>query len=364
MTKYNKIKQEIKSKILDGSYVPHQKISSENQLMKEFGVSRHTIRVAVGELVTDGWLYREQGAGTFCADRSIQTISKAGNKNIAIITTYISDYIFPSIIRGAESYLSELGYQVSLYSTNNDLENEKKILEKILEQPIDGLIIEATKSSVSNSNFNYYFNLEKLNIPYIMINAIYEELDPFCLLMDDEKGGFTQTEHLIQQGHSSIAGFFKTDDSQGVQRMKGFIKAHRVNNMPINPSNLITYQSEEKFSKPILELQKLLNGQNEFPTGLVCYNDELALMLLDVLREKKLHVPDDISIVGYDDSFLASVSEVKLTTIKHPKSRMGEDAAKMIVDLIENERKNETLLFNSIVYKPELVIRQSTRTVK
>src|SRR5690625_3211082 len=98
-TKYNKVKQAVKSKIIDGTYSPHQKISSESELMKEFGVSRHTVRQAIGDLVLKGWLYREQGSGTFCADRSNQEINetRSGQKKIAIVTTYISDYIFPSI---------------------------------------------------------------------------------------------------------------------------------------------------------------------------------------------------------------------------------------------------------------------------
>jgi len=96
-TKYSIVKDSIKSKILDGTYQPHQKISSESELMKEFGVSRHTVRMAIGDLVTKGWLYSKQGSGTFCADRTESEFQMKANhsKNIAIVTTYISDYIFP-----------------------------------------------------------------------------------------------------------------------------------------------------------------------------------------------------------------------------------------------------------------------------
>lgn len=365
-TKYSKVKQVIKSRILDGTYVSHQKISSENELMKEFEVSRHTIRVAIGELVSEGWLYREQGAGTFCADRSTnESRTQQTTKNIAIITTYISDYIFPSIIRGAEAYLSQRGYQVSLYSTNNDRSTEKRILENILSQHVDGVIIEPTKSAFSNPNINYYFNLERLNIPYIMINAFYDELEPLCIVMNDEKGGFIQTEHLIQKGHRNIVGFYKTDDIQGVKRMKGYIKAHRKHQIPINPKNIVSYYSEEKLTKPAEELEKLLASSTDMPTALACYNDEMALSLLDILREKKLKVPQDISIVGYDDSFLAEASEVKLTSVKHPKNEMGEAAARMIVDLVENQQQHgkKTKEFQSIEYDPELVIRHSTEQI-
>src|SRR5699024_4822090 len=132
-TKYSIVKEYITSKILDGTYKPDEKISSESELMKEFGVSRHTVRLAIGDLVTTGWLYREQGAGTFCADRTkTQSQLNIGqSKNIAIVTTYISDYIFPSIIRGAEKQLSENGYNVSLFSTNNNHETERHVLETI-----------------------------------------------------------------------------------------------------------------------------------------------------------------------------------------------------------------------------------------
>lgn len=365
MTKYNMVKEAIKSKILDEIYKPNEKISSESELMKEFGVSRHTVRLAVGDLVLSGWLYRQQGSGTFCADRSMyETMQKNSmtQKNIAIVTTYLSDYIFPSIIRGAETKLSEEGYQVSIFSTNNDHEMERTVLEKILSQQFDGVIVEPTKSAYSNPNIAYYLKLEHLSVPYIMINADYDELEPISIVMDDEKGGFLQTEHLIKLGHSSIVGCFKTDDSQGVKRMKGFLKAHRQYNIPIKPSHIITYNTEEKNTKPVEEFEKLLASHNQSITGLVCYNDELAMSLLELLRIKNIRVPEDISMVGHDDSMLAEISEVKLTSIAHPKSEMGELAAGAIIDLIKSRYKKTTSFSaSSKVYDPELVVRSSTK---
>ncbi|HLR68171.1 MAG TPA: GntR family transcriptional regulator [Virgibacillus sp.] len=364
-TKYNKVKQAVKSKIIDGTYSPHQKISSESEMMREFGVSRHTVRQAIGDLVLKGWLYREQGSGTFCADRSNQEINetRSGQKKIAIVTTYISDYIFPSIIRGAEARLSAEGYQVSIYSTNNDHENERRILENIILQKFDGVIVEPTKSAYSNPNINYYLKLERLAIPYIMINAFYDELEPIHIVVDDEKGGFLQTNHLIKMGHKEIVGFFKTDDTQGTKRMKGFLQAHRQNNISINPSHIITYKTEEKKRKPIEEIKKILDNENHSITGLVCYNDELAIKILDVLRMENIHIPTDLSIVGYDDSFLSVVSEVKLTSISHPKSKLGKQAAETILNLINSKELNN-FSENNIIYSPELKIRHSTKEIK
>ncbi|MFD2044789.1 GntR family transcriptional regulator [Ornithinibacillus salinisoli] len=365
-TKYNMVKNAIQEKIADGIYIPHQKISSESELMREFGVSRHTVRLAIGDLVTTGWLYREQGSGTFCADRSEMNVKlqQESQKNIAIVTTYISDYIFPSIIRGAEAKLSDAGYQVSIFSTNNNQDNERNILEKILSQNFDGVIVEPTKSAYSNPNIALYLELERQSIPYIMINADYDELEPISIVMDDEKGGYLQAEHLIHLGHQNIAGCFKTDDAQGTKRMKGFLKAHRKNNIAINPKNIITYTTEDINSKPTDELAKLLENQHHGITGIVCYNDELAMKFLDILRAKNLRVPEDLSLVGYDDSFFAEVSEVKLTSIKHPKSKLGEKAAHTIIDLIKGKNKRMTngdQQVKTVVYAPEIVIRASTR---
>jgi GntR family transcriptional regulator of arabinose operon len=365
-TKYNMVKGWIRSKILDGTYTPNQKINSESELMKQFDVSRHTVRIAIAELVSEGWLYTEQGAGTFCLDRSSihKETPKSVQRRIAIITTYISDYIFPSIIRGAEAELSKEGYQVSLFSTNNDHLNEKHILETIISQRFNGVIIEATRSATSNPNINYYLNLESLGIPYIMINAYYDELEPVSVVVDDGKGGYLQTEHLIKLGHRNIVGFFKTDDMQGVKRMKGFIKALRVYEIPINPKNIITYNTSEKSSKPAEIFKNMLDSSLEKPTGLVCYNDELAMKLLDVIRQKKMNVPEDISIVGFDNSFFAEVSEVKLTTIDHPKSELGKLAAKMMLEMIskgKGSKQGNTV--ESFVFEPKVILRNSTKSI-
>ncbi|MFC4737342.1 GntR family transcriptional regulator [Bacillus daqingensis] len=364
-TKYSYVKAEIKSKIMQGYFQPHEKVGSENELLQEYGVSRHTIRKAIDELVHEGWIYKKQGAGTFCADRTQETDVRSGRKNIAVITTYFSDYIFPSIIRGAEKLFRENGYQVTVFSTNNDHEEEKRCLEAVLSQRFDGLLIEPTKSALPNPNINYYLNIEKLGIPYVMINAYYEELEPLHVVMDDVEGGRLQASHLLEAGHERIVGFFKNDDIQGAKRMKGFIKAHREHGMPLSPQHIVTYQTENIQTLPAQELtRKLKETAAHRPTAVVCYNDQLALLLLDVLRESKLHVPDDISIIGFDDSFLSTASEVKLTTVPHPKEELGSAAAQTVLNMIADARDSggrRTAV--PIMFPSRLVERQSTRSL-
>ncbi|WP_308128782.1 GntR family transcriptional regulator [Bacillus sp. sid0103] len=359
--KYIMIKEKIKDWITSGEVKPGEKIYSENDLMKMFNVSRHTIRQAVGDLVHEGWLYREQGAGTFCSNKLEevlpvqQSFSTPTGKNIGVITTYISDYIFPSIIRGMESYLTEAGYTLTLACTNNDVDKEKYCLQTMLNRKIDGLIVEPTKSNNYNPNIQYYLELEQNNIPYLMINQFYSQLMPPHIIVNDENGGYIATEHLIKLGHKKIVGLFKTDDLQGVNRMRGFIRAFRELGLTAYPEMIVTYTTEERYEKLIKRLKNFFTTDSR-PTAIVCYNDELALQVLDLLRNLQISVPDDVSIVGYDDSFLAEATDIKFTTVAHPKMQMGIDAAKWIVSAVEKNGDSPS----SIVYEPELVIRNST----
>lgn len=361
-TKYNIVKEKITEWITSGKVKPGEKIYSENELVKMFGVSRHTIRQAIGDLVHEGWLYREQGAGTFCSNKiledqspTLQPLMSGTGKNIGVITTYISDYIFPSIIRGIESYLTAEGYTLTLTCTNNDVEKEKQCLQTLLNRNIDGLIVEPTKSSNYNPNIPYYLELEQKNIPYLMINQLYSQLMPPHIIVNDENGGYLATEHLIKLGHEKIIGLFKTDDLQGVNRMRGFIRAYRESGLTSFPEMVITYTTEERYDKLLKRLEKYFNTDTR-PTAIVCYNDELAIQVLNLLRNLGFSVPEDVSIVGNDDSFLAEATDVKLTTITHPKTQMGIDAAKWIVSAVEKKAARPP----SIVHEPKLVIRNST----
>ncbi|WP_214816670.1 GntR family transcriptional regulator [Exiguobacterium sp. s131] len=359
-TKYNMVKDHILEWIKDGTVRPGEKIPSENELVQSFGVSRHTIRQAVGELVNEGYLYREQGSGTYCSPilptSTPQTIERLGNgKNIGVITTYISDYIFPSIIRGIESHLASKGYTLTLSCTDNNVEKERQCLEMMLDRQIDGLIVEPTKSSSYNPNIKYYLELEQQHTPYLMINQYYSQLTPPYLIMDDEKGGFLAAEHLIKLGHERIMGLFKTDDLQGVHRMRGFIRAFREYNLPLEPELIITYTTEELVPSFYDVIHQVFENADERPSAIVCYNDQLALNVLDQLRNLRLSVPQDVSLVGYDDSVLAVATEVKLTSIIHPKQELGRAAAEWIIAAVE---KKDTP--PSHTYEPELIVRNST----
>jgi len=357
MPKYLRLKQEILSWLHSGEWKPHELLPSENELAARFGMSRQTVRQTLGELEQEGYLYRQRGKGTFVAPPDF---AKAGAAQAAVgmVTTYISDYIFPHIVRGAEAVLRAHGMGLYLSSTDNDKARERDSLQMMMDRGVGGLIVEPTKSGEGNPNLEQYLAFRYRGVPVVMINARYPELDCPCLVVDDEAGAFAAAEHLIKLGHRRIAGFFKTDDLQGTRRMKGFLRAMKRHGVPIMEDGIVTYASEDKWTHPA-ERAGLLLRREERPTALVCYNDELAVALLPVIRAAGLAVPDDLSIVGFDDSTLAQAAEVKLTTLTHPKTAMGERAAEMLLRLMADPSAEG----EDVTYAPRLIVRESTRAV-
>lgn len=364
MPKYRQVKREILSWLHSGRLKPNDQMPSENEIAEQFQVSRQTVRQTFGELEQEGLLTRVQGKGTFVS--APQTQNRAGQElqTIGLITTYISDYIFPHIVRGAEAALRSKGYRLLLSSTDNDKDKERESLGMMLSQPLSGLIIEPTKSAEGNPNLSYYLSLDLEGIPYLMINERYPELSCPALLVDDEAGGYLAAEHMIKLGHRRIAGFFKMDDLQGVKRLKGFLRAHRQYAVPVRPEAVVHYTTEEKAAKPFATALSLLQQQpGERPTAFVCYNDELAVQLLEAARQASMAVPDDLSVIGFDDSSLAIATEVKLTTLTHPKYDMGFAAAERLIAMIEQGGKN-TANAGVFSYSPELIVRDSTRLIE
>ncbi|NLY90197.1 MAG: GntR family transcriptional regulator [Firmicutes bacterium] len=331
-----------------GAITPGNQLPSENMLADQFKISRHTVRKALSDLEIEGLIYREQGRGTFCAYPAM-----AKGQTVAVVTTYISEYIFPAVIRGIEEVLSAAGCLLLLASTGNAKSKEATCLENLLQQKIAGLIIEPTQSARENGYLEYYRELEARGIPYLMLHAYYPELDPAYLIMDDEKGGYLVTQHLLQLGHRRIAGLFKADDLQGVKRQAGYVKALAEYGVEPLPELIGAYETEELYSYPYQFTRKLLK-QTPPPTGMVCYNDQVALFVLEALREEGVKVPEEFSLISFDDSHLAVASEVKLSSIKHPKTAMGRQAARFILDMIENKTHKPRL-----IYQPELILRAS-----
>jgi GntR family transcriptional regulator of arabinose operon len=354
-TKYETVKQDIREKILSGYYAINDKLPTESELMQTYGVSRYTVRRAIGDLENDQFIYRIQGGGMFVDDWE-KTISKPlESKIIGVITTHIADYIFPNIITGMDRYISSRGYSILISNTQNDPEKERKNIKKMMESNLSGLIVEPTQSALGNANKDLYAKIQEAKLPTIFVNAHYPELDFPYVEVDDYEAERQVTNQLIEMGHEKILGIFKIDDTQGVHRMKGYIKSYQEHKDLVFLSEMVMYQTSDNMHAVFTRIESILRRKEDRPTAIICYHDQLAIKIMDLVRSMGIKIPEELSVFGFDDYKLSKYVSPRLSTVEHPKEKMGLDAAKMLFDLIDGKevKKNK-------IYSPKIILREST----
>lgn len=353
-SKYIEIVDWIKKKIENGELTIGNRIYSENELVAIFGVSRQTVRHAISILCNEGLLERRRGSGTYISKPKER---KKDTKRIAVITTYIDEYIFPSIIKRVEQRLSKEGYVIQLAFTNNSVEKERQILEGILRsKSVDGIIVEAVKSGLPNPNLHLYNALKEQDIPFIFINSYYPEIDAPHVSMNDRKAGHLVTQHLLSCGHRNIAAIFKCDDGQGMLRYAGYMDALIEADIRIRGERVIWIDTDEQ--RNLGEDAGRILRRIRNCTACVCYNDEVANKLVAICLEQGMKVPQDISITGMDNSDLTTYCEVPLTSAINPINELGEKVAQAMLDVLAGKAVDK-----AIELEPKLEIRHSVRMV-
>lgn len=331
--KYIEIQEWIGKQIADNELKPGERMYSENELMELFSVSRQTVRHAISKLEFDGVVERRRGSGTYIREKSTE-IKRVNSMQIAVITTYIDEYIFPKIIQEIERTVSREGYTLQIASTHNSVEKEREILQKMIkENAVDGIIIESTKSALPNPNIALYKKIIDRRIPLVFLNSYYPELKVPHVSLNDKMAGKLATQFLISKGHRKIGAIFKGDDGQGHLRYAGYIEALMEAGLPIREQHII-WVSTEDVRRMQSESTRYINRMDG-NTAYVCYNDNVASELLRICKENHIRVPEELSIIGIDDSEIAKRDDISLTSVQNPIRSLGELSATVMLKMIQ-----------------------------
>jgi GntR family transcriptional regulator of arabinose operon len=351
--KYQAIVDWAKQYLREKSFASGDKFLSEAELCELHGASRQTVRQALAVLERQNVIWRKRGSGTFVQSPRHYNVKQT--LTVGVVTTYFSDYIFPDIVTGIERELTKNNVAMQLITTHNHTFDEANALQSLILQDIDGLIVEPSKSALPNPNVALYDEIKSRNVPLVFFNARYPWSNLPLVAIDDAEAGRVTTEYLLSLGHEEIYGFFVFDDIQGHLRYKGFTEALISHGIHLAEERALWYSTRDTdifFSELAARVKSVL----EKATAIVCYNDKLAVSMLDVCKKMGVRVPEDISIVGIDDSNLASICEVPLTTVVHPKQALGKKTAEMVLSMI----RGVELSIDDYLYRPKLVIRDST----
>ena len=356
--KYMTIVEWSRNYIISNKLKPNDRFLTEKELCEIHGVSRQTVRQALMCLENDNVISRVRGSGAFVASGFTQSEPVGQMRNIGVISTYFNDYIFPQIVTGIESVLNDSGFSMQLAITHNKVVEEQQALQSMISGGVQGLIVEPSKSALPNPNIALYDELRRKKIPVVFFNAKYPWSDYPCVALDDEAAGRIATDHVFDCGHRKISGIFALDDIQGHYRYSGFAKsciAHGLRNAEDNVMWFATSDKNSVFTCGETRLLELVSQSTAF----VCYNDNIAIKLLQFCKEHGIKVPEELSVVSIDDSKFASICDVPLTTVVHPQRKLGEAAAEKLIDMINSYTSDDS----DIIFKPELKIRSSVKKI-
>ena len=295
-----------------------------------FSVSRDTVRQAIAQLEEEGLLTRIKGSGTYvnAPEHSSPTPTAASPRpramRIGVLMNDLDSYIFPSIIRGINKVLTEKGYSMDLRFTSNHTSLEQPFLQAMLSDDVDGLIIEPPKSALPLLNKPLYEKIS-ISIPTVLFHARYDIPNLSCITTGNNRGCYELTKYLVNKGHRNIAIICKFDEQTGTERYLGYARALHDLGIPLVDSNVRWFPSEDTTLLFTEQNHCHLFASIQNATAVICQDDRVAAQLINYLKTINLRVPEDISVVGFDN---AEISEnFNLTTMEHPKESFGQFVA-------------------------------------
>lgn len=351
MKKFEYVEKSFIEQIQSGKLKPGDKLPDMPQLCNLYQVSHITIQKALTELQQQGYVERIKCKGTFVLERP-ETEEKKAILAMVISVIERDDTSLLNIIKGAQKEAADRGFAFLLEITDGTHESETKAINTFIQKQVDGLLLYLNHEEIANQLLN---GLEEPKIFYIMLDHYDNAFPCNSVTPNNIDGGFMAAKYLIRHGHRRIAYIaYNIMRNTENDRYKGFCNALQAYGIRTNSETAFD-ESEEKLEK----LQKLIKSRQI--TAVFAVNDRVAMMLLNYLFSCNIRVPEDCSIVGFDDTFESRYAVVPLTTIRQDFKDIGTSAVAMASEAIA--AKDEKRVFKKIFLPVRLIERKSVLTI-
>ena len=344
----------LRRSIEDGTYKIDEFLPPERQLSEQLGVNRLTLRKGLLALVRDGLIESIPGSGNRVImarvgsqkTRTLGCLMPRFEKSIALNPYY------GEILDGIEEAAAANGYDMVLSSVKaEDLwaaDGQERKNPPTLKKAIDGVLL------VGGLSDELAFAYQKKGTPLMLVDKEIKGGKVPSIQPDNEAGMLAATQYLIRLGHQRIAFLSAPPDPVADKRRAGLLKALGEAGLQLEPRDTIEGGYQVEPARAAMQAY-LESRKRDLPTALVAINDEAAIGAIKALQYKGFSVPQDISVIGFDNITLAEHATPPLTTVSIPRKEMGRRAALTLIEQIQPPRKATT----SIVLKTELVIRES-----
>jgi len=366
VAKYYQLQEDIYRRIRNGELKIGDSLPGERQLAQMYNVAHMTVRQAIAKLVEVGVLCRQHGSGTFVAsDRKIPIRSKNNPSNpkaisVLLPASYTKDskiqapYIKHGILEAVYQVMSQPDFQVNIAYFPPDETSTISPLEKCLNNNVAGVIFWYIDTPKNNLLLD---EMKERKIPFVLVNNY--SINPYdYVVVDSRKGAAEMMKHLASLGHSKIAYLNSDESATSVkERKQGFLDGVKKYQLKGSKEFMVPIRQIKKGSLQDILKQLVEDGFS----AIFAYNDFLAIKSVRELQGMGVKVPEQISLVGFDDIDISQYVLPALTTVRQDFYKIGLQAAKILLKKISCKGKKSPVL-SAIKLTPNLVIRESSRS--
>jgi GntR family transcriptional regulator of arabinose operon len=340
----------LKERITGGLWPSGSGLPSEKALCAEFDVSRGTVRQALQTLENEGMLRREQGRGTFVHFNNTSADTTQARR-MAFIVPYVRDSSVPTILVGFQQVAEENNFSVIFNYVNNDPDQQERVIQKLVGENVAGIAL----YPVDSEDITIVDTLRRVRFPIVMIDRYLRGISTDYVMSDHFGGAIRSTHYLFDLGHTRVG--FVTWLSPAVSlehRLLGYTQALAERRAPLAERLICRVNGY-----PIVDVSPLhtyLQGADR-PTAILAANDQIAAGIYRAASSIGLRIPDDVSVMGFDNLDLSPHLDPPLTTMAQPFLQIGQTAANLLLRRVGGDHER----VEQITLPTELIIRSSCR---
>ncbi len=315
-------------------------VATVSRVLNHFSSVRQETRQRVSRAIEECHYIYNALAGGLSARRTA---------TLGIIVPTITNPVFASVTKGIQDYAREKGYSILLGNTDYNEENELRLIHLFQQKRVDGVILNGPWRNAPIIPL-----MKETRLPFVITWQTLRDKKVNCVAFDNFRSAYRMVEYLVALGHrriAMIAGKFSVSE-RALMRWQGYRRSLAKNKIPLDPALVI--EEGYAFSDGKRAMARLLSLP-EKPTAVFCGNDILAVGAIACAKENGIRVPEDVSVVGFDDMEISAYYDPPLTTMAVPAYEMGQTAARILVEEIEGKGKKP----RQILLQTKLMIRGS-----
>ncbi|MCT4604527.1 MAG: LacI family transcriptional regulator [Marinisporobacter sp.] len=334
-----------------------------NDIARESGVSRATVSRVLNN---SGYVKDETRQKVLKAIKELnytpsaiaRSLSTRKTNTIGVIVPEINDPFFGEVIKGVSEVADEHNLNIILFNTDDNVEKELKALQLLKEQRIQGILITPALTE-KKENREYLGTLEKFGIPIILIDGHVKYENFSGVFIDHIKGAYDGTEALIKEGHKKIAIINGQMDSRPAkERFIGYKKALEEYHIPLEERYI--FYGEYKYEHAYEITKKILKMEDP-PTAIFVSSNMMILGCMKAFYEKKVHIPRDMAIIGFDKLEVLNIIGMNISCINGPTLKLGKKGMKMLIDRLHDEKNKE---IKRTILLPEIILNGSEKYIE